>query len=285
MRTWSNVVLADPECNAGTITLVDDGDGDDVLAAGTWDGDSFEGGEVWAYTCQRTILAEDVVVIDGEDFAFNTGTVTAEDADGRPVDDTDPHEVEIITPEIEIVKTVDDESPTVGQTVTFTYVVTNTGDTTLFGVDVVDDQLGPIGTIAELEPGESATLTTTMVVAADSPTRNIGTADGEDVLGLHVDDDDDATITIVEAVIIPQALPATGADIDRLLALAGILLVVGGALTLSGPPLAAAGAVVAAARDLAGWAGIDPPTRVEGTTSRFLREDGAWPGVGHATWC
>ena len=78
-----NVELTDPECNAGTITLVDDGDGDDELAAGTWDGDSFEGGEVWTYTCQRTITADDVVVVDGEDFAFNTGTVTAEDEHGR----------------------------------------------------------------------------------------------------------------------------------------------------------------------------------------------------------
>ena len=126
--------------------------------------------------------------------------------------------MEIITPDIEIVKTVDDDTPSVGQTVTFTYVVTNTGDTTLFGIDVVDDQLGPIGTIDELAPGESATLTKTMVVAADSPTRNVAIADGEDVLGKHVDDDDDATITIVEGVVIvPTTLPRTGANIDRLL--------------------------------------------------------------------
>ena len=147
--------------------------------------------------------------------------------------------MEIITPAIEIVKTVDDDTPAVGQTVTFTYVVTNTGDTTLFGVDVVDDQLGPIGTIDELAPGESATLTKTMVVAADSPTRNVATADGEDVLGKHVDDDDDATITIVQGVVI--ALPArTGADIDRLLAARRLLLVLGGALMLTGQPLAVA---------------------------------------------
>ena len=126
------------------------------------------------------------------------------DGRGRTTDDNDGHEVDIITPDIEIVKTVDDDTPDVGQTVTFTYVVTNTGDTTLFGVDVVDDKLGPIGTIDELAPGESATLTKTMVVAADSPTRNIATADGEDVLGKHVDDDDDATITIVQGdVIVP----------------------------------------------------------------------------------
>ena len=130
---------------------------------------------MWAFTCQRTILAEDVVVIDGEDFALNMGTVTAEDASRRPVDDTDPHEVEIITPDDRDREDGRRRDPGRGQTVTFTYVVTNTGDTTLFGVDVVDDQLGPIGTIDELEPGEWATLTETMVVAGDSPVRNVGT--------------------------------------------------------------------------------------------------------------
>ena len=223
-----DVDLTDPECNAGTITLVDDGDGNTTLAVD----------EVWTYTCQRTITADDVVVVDGEDFAFNLGTVTARDSNGRQTDDTDPHEVEIITPSIEVVKTVDDDTPEVGQTVTFTYVVTNTGDTALFDVDVEDDQLGAIGTIDVLEPGESATLTKTMVVATDSPTRNVATADGEDILGEQVEDDDDATITIVQGVVIlppAQPLPVTGAGLDRLLPLAAMLLLLGGALTLSGP--------------------------------------------------
>ena len=78
-----------------------------------------------------------------------------------------------------------------------------------------------------------------MVVAADSPTRNIATADGEDVLGLHVDADDDATITIVQGnVVVP--LPKTGIDVDGLLRLAGILLVAGGALMLTSEPIPAA---------------------------------------------
>ena len=126
-------------------------------------------------------------------------------------------------------------TPAVGQTVTFTYVVTNTGDTTLFGVDVVDDKLGEIGTIDELEPGDSATLTKTMLVAADSPTRNIAIADGEDVLALHVDDDAAAVISIGK-VLPPRSLPQTGSDTQRLLTLAGVLLLVGGAMLLTGSP-------------------------------------------------
>lgn len=226
-----DVDLTDPECDADTIELVDDGDGDAVLAAGTWDADSesFVGGERWSYTCERTLTAEDVVLVDGEDVALNTGAVRANDADDREVTDTDPHVVEIITPGIEVVKTVDDENPSVGSTVTFTYLVTNTGDTTLFDVEVVDDQLGDVGTIDELAAGDSATLTLTMVVQAGSPLRNIGTATGADVLGKVVTDDDDALITIVLGSI---TLPRTGSDSARLAAIGVLLMAYGGALML-----------------------------------------------------
>lgn len=232
-----DVVLTDPDCDAGTITIVDNADGDAVLSAGAWDAEqeAFVGGEVWAYTCERTLTADDVVVVDGNDVALNTGSVRGEDADGREATDTDPHVVDIITPVIDVVKTVNDATPGVGETVTFTYVVTNTGDTTLFDVEVVDDQLGPIGTISELAPGESATLTKTMVVAADSPTRNIATASGEDVLGKSVTDEDDAIITVVLAeVVTPPVLPRTGSDPQLLLVLAGSLMLLGGLLIASG---------------------------------------------------
>jgi uncharacterized repeat protein (TIGR01451 family)/LPXTG-motif cell wall-anchored protein len=206
------VVLTDPICDEGTLTLVDDGDGDTTLAIG----------EVWAYEC----------------------TVVGTDERERTTDDEDDHLVEIITPVIDIDKTVDDATPDVGQTVTFTYVVTNTGDTTLFDVEVVDDQLGPVGTIAQLEPGESSTLTLTMVVAADSPTVNVATATGEDILGLEVSDEDDAVISIVLGNVItppkvaPRQLPRTGADSDLLLVVAGSLLLLGGFLVATGEGLA-----------------------------------------------
>jgi len=225
--------LNDPECDANTVVLTDDGDGDAVLAAGTWDSDarSFAGGEVWTYTCARTLTAPDVVIVDGQDVALNTGAIRGEDADGREANDTDPHVVEIITPAIEVVKTVDDDTPNVGQTVTFTYVVTNTGDTPLVGVEVVDDRLGPVGTVDELAVGASITLTKTMVVVSSSPNRNTATATGEDVLGKVVTDDDVADITIVAGSV---TLPRTGAESAALLAAAALLLVNGALLVMMG---------------------------------------------------
>ena len=101
---------------------------------------------------------------------------------------------DLIHPAIEIVKTVDEETVPIGTTVTYTYVVTNTGDTTLYDISVDDDIMGHIGDIEVLEPGQSVTLTKDFVVG-DEPVTNVGTAEGEDILGHSVSADDDATVT------------------------------------------------------------------------------------------
>ena len=77
------------------------------------------------------------------------------------------------TPASTIVKTVDEETVPIGTTVTYTYVVTNTGDTTLYDISVDDDILGHIGDIEVLEPGQSVTLTKDFVVG-DEPVTNVG---------------------------------------------------------------------------------------------------------------
>ena len=116
---------------------------------------------------------------------------------------------------------------------TFTYVVTNTGDTTLFDVTVEDNVLGGIGLVETLEPGDSAEFTKTMLVASDSETVNIATAEGTDVLGETVTDEDDAEIGIVAAAVmgivleLPAELPRTGFPINQF-AFLGLALLVGG---------------------------------------------------------
>ena len=94
---------------------------------------------------------------------------------------------------IEIVKTASELAIGKGDTVTYTYVVTNTGSTYFKDVTVTDDKLGAIGTIDLLAPGAAQTLTATAVLTED--TTNIGTATGTpaDSTGTPIPGADDVT--------------------------------------------------------------------------------------------
>jgi hypothetical protein len=176
-----DVVLSDPRCDTGTIDP-----GDDVDASLAVD-------EVWHFTCTHLVTDSD------PDTITNTVTVrgdTVSGEGGEEVTDQDDHVVSVITPAISIDKTVSDGSVTPGTTVTYTYVVRNIGDTTLFGISVDDDVLGHIGDISVLEAGASETLTATFTVGS-SPVTNVGTASGEDVLGETVTDTDDASVNVI----------------------------------------------------------------------------------------
>jgi uncharacterized repeat protein (TIGR01451 family) len=196
-----DVVLSDPICDPGTI--LPGADVDSSLAVG----------EVWHYSCTHLVTDTD------SDPLPNTATIsgdTTEGEGGEPVSDTDDHVVDIIHPGISIVKTVDEEIVPIGTTVTFTYVITNTGDTTLYNVSVDDDILGHVGDIAVLEAGASVTLTKDFVVG-DEIVTNVGTASGEDVLGRSVSANDDATVApIAGENPPPPSTPFTGSDAGRL---------------------------------------------------------------------
>ena len=115
---------------------------------------------------------------------------------------------------------------------TYTYVVTNTGDTTLYNVSVDDDVIGHIGDIDQLDPGQSVSLTKDYVLpAGELGVTNVGTATGTDVLGKTVTDDDDASVTIVKAAHSPPTPPKptafTGSDAARLGLITLVLLGLG----------------------------------------------------------
>jgi uncharacterized repeat protein (TIGR01451 family) len=145
------------------------------------------------------------------------------------VDDTAECVTDLIHPGIEIVKTVDEDLVPVGTTVTYTYVVTNTGDTTLYDISVDDDVMGHIGDIAVLEPGQSVTLTKDFVVG-DVPVTNVATATGEDILGRSVSATDDAVVTPILGETPPPPTPFTGSDAGRLGLIAMALLGIGATL-------------------------------------------------------
>ncbi|PNX46122.1 MAG: hypothetical protein BV456_12695, partial [Thermoplasmata archaeon M8B2D] len=109
----------------------------------------------------------------------NTATATGIDPTGGTVTDSDTESVALTyNPCINIDKEASVGTASVGQTITYTYTVTNCGDVTLTGVTVVDDKLGTItlGT-ATLAPGGSTSGTATYtVVEGDLPGPIVNTA-------------------------------------------------------------------------------------------------------------
>jgi len=106
----------------------------------------------------------------------------ADSNEAGPVNDD--HLVDIATaPGIAIEKSTNGQdadsvpgpSLTVGDPITWTYVVTNTGDVTLTDIAVTDSDLGTVGTITSLAPGASETLTMTGTAVAGQYA-NTGTA-------------------------------------------------------------------------------------------------------------
>ncbi len=68
-----------------------------------------------------------------------------------------------------------------GTNVTYAYVVTNNGPATVDDITVDDDQLGFIGSIDSLAPGESDTLTTSAFISVT--TTNVAAVDGDGAPG------------------------------------------------------------------------------------------------------
>lgn len=206
------------------VTVTDDKCGPVTRTGGDTDGDNrLDVNETWIYSCTATLTVTTV----------NTAIATGQDNEGNTVTATDTARVEvrILHPAITIDKVADPSSISVSGPVTYTYVVTNTGDTALFNVIVTDDILGTIGIVGTLEPGESITMAKTVQVDASTPPTNIGVVTGTDILGQKVTAIDSATITVVLAEVVE--LPRTGAPLQAQARAALLLAEVGVFLHLS----------------------------------------------------
>lgn len=174
----------------------------------------------------------------------NVASVTAVDSAQKSFSAEDGTFVDMITPAITIVKTADPKIVAPGDVVTFSYLVTNTGDTALHNVTVTDDILGVVGSVASLAPGESVTMTKTMVAAVTSPTHNVGTSVGTDVLDKQVTASEPEDISIVVPIVAavvpaevlgiqltqPAVLPRTGFPVSGLSLFAAALIILGSTL-------------------------------------------------------
>lgn len=149
---------------------------------------------------------------DWEDPYVNTGTVTADvmapnQANGNglivcSVSDTDEHSLDVLDPAVSLVKTATPTTGAVGDTITYTYEVTNTGDTDLTNVALVDDQLGAIDDWATLAMGATETATANYVLTQDDvpSITNVATVTAITPCETTVSDTDTATVDVTGAV-------------------------------------------------------------------------------------
>ncbi|MFY1113169.1 MAG: SdrD B-like domain-containing protein, partial [Methanosarcinaceae archaeon] len=127
-------------------------------------------------------ITMDGIAAPGQYENFGNATAVYEDV---TVEDTDPSHYFGAAPAIDIEKATngdDADTPTgpvldVGDTVTWEYVVTNTGNVLLTDIVVTDDRLGEICTITELMPGENETCNATGT-AEVGQYANLGNATG-----------------------------------------------------------------------------------------------------------
>ena len=92
--------------------------------------------ETWVFAATYTITTED------DSPLVNTATVSGTDALSRSVEsEEDTASVDILQPAIAITKTAEPEQAYEGDTITYTYTVTNPGNIPLSNVSVTDDKI------------------------------------------------------------------------------------------------------------------------------------------------
>jgi uncharacterized repeat protein (TIGR01451 family) len=182
--TLNNVTLNDDKL--GAVTL-----GTTTLAAGA------------ATTGSATYTVKDT---DANTSITNIATATGTAPDNTQVTATATATINVREARIQVVKSASKSYAKVGDTVVYSFAVTNTGTATLTNVTVTDDKLGSIGTIPTLAAGGSSTLTKNFTVPAGSgPIVNVATATGTAPDGSKVTDTDTHTLSRVALAVTKAA--------------------------------------------------------------------------------
>ena len=170
-----------------------------------------------------TATATHVITQDNVDAGTltNVATVTGFDPGGAAVMSTSQATVTMPhSPDIEVVKSADVTGADVGDTINYTYVITNTGNVTLTNVSLMDDVIGEIldgaaGTT--LAPGQSMTVTSDYVATdADADNQgvtNIATAQGNPPSGRPVTHSDRITVPVGRTLVAPTGFLTVEKDV------------------------------------------------------------------------
>ncbi len=152
-------------------------------------------GEIWTYTCSTTVNTDIV----------NTATITGTDSAGGTVSAQATASVDVISPDISIVKTADPTTICAGDTVTYTYTVTNPGDDPLSAVSVSDDKCSPVTFVGGDTNSDDLlnvdeTWNYRCVTTLDENTTNTATATGTNSVGDPISPDTDTAFVSVKGL-------------------------------------------------------------------------------------
>ena len=154
-------------------------------------------GEVATGTANYTVLFED---LPGP--LLNNAIVVGTDPLGDVINDTDDALVPLYISEIILIKTADPTEAYVNETITYTYIVENIGNTVITNLNLTDDRLGSIVlNRTTLEPGEATTGVANYTVLFEDlpgPLVNNATVVGVDPLENEVNDTDDAEVVLID---------------------------------------------------------------------------------------
>ena len=211
--TYQFVATNDGDVTLDLVTVTDPLPGLSALSCAPGAGASLAPATTMTCTATYSVTQADVDAgsID------NTATVTSERPGGDPGDpaddvtDTDDLSVGIpAVPEIQLTKSLtgnaDEDGSgdvSVGDTLSYEFLVENTGNVTLDPISVTDPLVGPVTCpVTSLAPGTSTTCTATYVVTfgdADAASIiNTATATGTDPNGTDVTDDDTVSTPVAQ---------------------------------------------------------------------------------------
>jgi uncharacterized repeat protein (TIGR01451 family) len=200
----SNILVTDDK--AGNITYEDGYQSGDINGDEILDVD-----ETWVFTATYNVTAEDPGTL------VNTAAVSGTDALSRLVEsEEDTASVDILRPAIAINKTAEPVEAYVGDNITYTYTITNPGNTPLSNILVTDDKAGNITYDGGYQSGdtngdeildvdETWVFTATYNVASNdtSPLVNTATVSGTDALSRSVESEEDtASVDILRPVVV-----------------------------------------------------------------------------------
>ena len=187
--------------NTGNVTLRDVAVHDDRLGRVTCPLSQLAPGA--SMTCEAVYMVSQADVDAGQ--VVNAAVVTGHPPTGRPVTGGDTAVVTAVhLPGIELDKTAfPTEFASAGERITYTYLVTNTGNVTLRDVAVRDDRLGSVACpLSQLAPGVSMTChtthTTTQADVDAGQVVNAAVVTGQPPTGPAVTGGDTAIVTAVQ---------------------------------------------------------------------------------------